>query len=92
MSWTASRVGWQTVINCSAFRLIWTFGDGLKIAALSRNIRKIALSGGVLQNATLADGLFEQLKAQGFDVLVPKTLPANDGGLSLGQAAIAAAR
>ncbi|MFN3131719.1 carbamoyltransferase HypF [Roseibium sp.] len=55
-----------------------------------RNIRKIVLSGGVLQNAILADGLFEQLNAQGFDVLVAEKLPANDGGLSLGQAAIAA--
>jgi hydrogenase maturation protein HypF len=58
--------------------------------AKDRNIRKIVLSGGVLQNAILADGLFEQLKAQGFEVLVPGKLPANDGGLSLGQAAIAA--
>lgn len=55
-----------------------------------RNIRTIALSGGVLQNAILADGLFEQLNAQEFDVLVAEKLPANDGGLSLGQAAIAA--
>lgn len=55
-----------------------------------RNIRTIALSGGVMQNAILADGLFEQLTALGFDVLVPGKLPANDGGLSLGQAAIAA--
>ncbi|XYK81964.1 MAG: carbamoyltransferase HypF [Labrenzia sp.] len=55
-----------------------------------RNIKKIVLSGGVMQNAILADGLYEQLKAHGFDVLVPGKLPANDGGLSLGQAAIAA--
>lgn len=55
-----------------------------------RNIRTIALSGGVMQNAILADGLFAQLMAHGFEVLVPGRLPANDGGLSLGQAAIAA--
>jgi hydrogenase maturation protein HypF len=55
-----------------------------------RNIRTIALSGGALQNAILAGGLYEQLTAQGLDILVPGKLPANDGGLSLGQAAIAA--
>jgi len=58
--------------------------------AVDRNIRKIILAGGVMQNAILADGLFEQLMTQGFDVLVPEKLPANDGGLSLGQAAISA--
>ena len=58
--------------------------------AVDRNIRIIILAGGVMQYAILADGLYEQLKTQGFDVLVPEKLPANDGGLSLGQAAIAA--
>ncbi len=73
------HLGLATAISALATRLA---GD--------RNIRTIALSGGVLQNAILADGLYEQLKAQGFEVLVPGKLPPNDGGLSLGQAAIAA--
>ncbi|WP_420338413.1 carbamoyltransferase HypF [Roseibium sp.] len=73
------HLGLATAISALATRL-----------AGARNIRTIALSGGVLQNAILADGLYEQLKAQGFEVLVPGKLPPNDGGLSLGQAAIAA--
>ncbi|QDG78729.1 carbamoyltransferase HypF [Labrenzia sp. PHM005] len=55
-----------------------------------RNISRIVLSGGVLQNAILADGLLVSLTGRGFEVLFPRQFPANDGGLSLGQAAIAA--
>ena len=49
------------------------------------------LSGGVMQNALLLEGAASGLAAAGFDILQPRSLPANDGGLSLGQAAIAAA-
>ena len=54
--------------------------------------RRIALSGGVLQNRVLLETLHRLLTADGFDVLVQSRVPANDGGLSLGQAAIAAVR
>ncbi|MEP3048083.1 MAG: carbamoyltransferase HypF [Roseibium sp.] len=50
----------------------------------------IVLSGGVFQNAILRDGAHEQLEAKGLKVLSHYRVPANDGGLSLGQAAIAA--
>jgi len=50
----------------------------------------VVLSGGVLQNALLRDGLSERLTTQGYEVLNQTTVPANDGGLALGQAAIAA--
>jgi hydrogenase maturation protein HypF len=52
----------------------------------------IALSGGVFQNGLLVTGLKTSLEQQGFEVLTHKLTPPNDGGISLGQVAIAAAR
>lgn len=54
-------------------------------------IRQIALSGGCFQNATLLELVMAQLSERDFDVLTHSRVPANDGGLALGQVAIAAA-
>ncbi len=53
---------------------------------------RVVLSGGVFQNRLLLEGVSNLLKCQGLTVLLPERIPANDGGLSLGQAVIAAAR
>lgn len=49
----------------------------------------VALSGGVFQNRLLADLCSDRLAADGFDVLGAGLVPVNDGGVSLGQAAVA---
>jgi hydrogenase maturation protein HypF len=49
------------------------------------------LSGGVFQNRWLLQSVAERLDHAGMRVLVPERLPANDGGISFGQAAVAAA-
>ncbi|HUA48117.1 MAG TPA: carbamoyltransferase HypF [Solirubrobacteraceae bacterium] len=49
------------------------------------------LSGGVFQNRLLLDSISGGLAATGLRVLVPERLPVNDGGISYGQAAVAAA-
>jgi hydrogenase maturation protein HypF len=53
-------------------------------------IRKVALSGGAFQNMYLSERTENLLAKNGFEVLVPQQLPANDGGIALGQLAIAA--
>ena len=51
----------------------------------------VALSGGCFQNRVLFEEIHRQLEAEGYRVLSHSRVPANDGGLALGQAAIAAA-
>ena len=72
------------------------------IAAVSREfvagvgkttgLRTVVLSGGVFQNQWLATNLVRRLTGDGFEVHTNRLVPANDGGISYGQAAVAAAR
>jgi len=52
----------------------------------------VVLGGGVFQNRLLLEGVAQSLRGAGLELLSPVAMPANDGGLSLGQAAVAAAR
>ena len=52
----------------------------------------VALSGGVFQNLLLLERVVRSLEARGFRVLTHSRVPCNDGGISLGQAVVAAAR
>ena len=60
--------------------------------ARAKGVGTIALGGGVFQNAVLLEETMVRLQERGLAVLAPAEVPANDGGLALGQAAIAAAR
>jgi hydrogenase maturation protein HypF len=55
----------------------------------AHGMRKIVCSGGVFMNALLRKETDERLGAEGFSVFHQRRVPANDGGLSLGQLAIA---
>lgn len=55
-------------------------------------VSTVCLSGGVFQNRRLASVLLRSLAADGFEVFINRQVPVNDGGVSYGQAAIAAAR
>jgi hydrogenase maturation protein HypF len=59
---------------------------------LDRDLNEVALSGGVWQNITLLRRTLSLLQEDGFVVYIHHQVPTNDGGLSLGQAAIAASR
>jgi hydrogenase maturation protein HypF len=59
--------------------------------AAARRFETVALSGGCFQNRLLFERVYDGLCEAGFTVLTHADAPANDGGLSLGQAAIGAA-
>jgi len=59
--------------------------------AAEAGIRTVALGGGCFQNARLLQSLRARLEARGLRVLVPRRLSPNDGAVSYGQAAVAAA-
>ncbi len=53
---------------------------------------RVALTGGVFQNRVLTEWAAAALREAGFQVLLHRQVPPNDGGISLGQIAIAATR
>ncbi len=57
-----------------------------------RKLNQVALSGGVFQNIWLLERATRLLRENHFEVFTHSRVPANDGGISLGQAAIANAR
>jgi hydrogenase maturation protein HypF len=70
--------------------LILLFRDLCELIRRQRGLNRVALSGGVFQNARLLTGLVPALAARGFEVYNHRLVPANDGGIALGQAVIAA--
>jgi hydrogenase maturation protein HypF len=82
--------------QASAARFHNTIAAGLlefaRRAREKTGLKKVALSGGVFCNRFLTNRLIEQLRQEGFEVLFKQQAPVNDGGIALGQAAIAAAK
>lgn len=61
-------------------------------AAAEHDVTQVCLSGGVFQNRLLALDVLARLTAAGFEPYIGEQVPVNDGGISYGQAAVAAAR
>ena len=87
----------QGVAACEiAMRFHNTIAELLATACLkarnSTGLDMVALSGGVFQNRVLLEQLIRRLEAMAFRVYINRRVPPNDGGLSLGQLAVASAR
>ncbi len=66
--------------------------DGCRMLRERTGLGTVALSGGVFQNLLLLQNVVGLLEEAGFTVLTHTRVPCNDGGISLGQAVVAAAQ
>jgi hydrogenase maturation protein HypF len=64
--------------------------DAIIATAQTQNLNVVVLSGGVFQNELLLEDLKDLLKHDDLQIWTNHAVPPNDGGISLGQAAIAA--
>jgi hydrogenase maturation protein HypF len=69
-----------------------TLVEGIVAVAKRIGAPRVALSGGCFQNRLLAERAASRLRSGGFEVLLHRQVPPNDGGISLGQIAVAAAK
>ena len=65
------------------------FAGAVEQVRAQTGLQAVALSGGVFQNRLFLKLMREGLRARGFTVLTHQQVPANDGGLCLGQAVVA---
>jgi hydrogenase maturation protein HypF len=63
-----------------------------RVIRSASGLDRVALSGGTFQNLLLLQRVVTGLRSQGFQVLLHRRVPPNDGGIALGQTAVAAAR
>lgn len=71
------------------YTLVCIICDVVKQVAAATGLRQVALSGGTWQNRYLFLVAREFLTRRGYEVLYHRQVPANDGGIALGQAMIA---
>jgi hydrogenase maturation protein HypF len=69
--------------------LVRVFADACILLRRQHRLNRVVLSGGVFQNAFLLAELEKILSDLGFEVYTHRSVPANDGGISLGQAMVA---
>lgn len=60
--------------------------DSVAAVAQAHRLKTVCLSGGVFQNRALLEGVTAALQKLGFTVYANRRVPANDGGIALGQA------
>jgi hydrogenase maturation protein HypF len=80
----AGAVGGRLHATVEAFVL-----DVCRRVRAATGLSVVAMAGGVFQNRLLADECEAVLAADGFEVLAAGLVPVNDGGVALGQAAVA---
>ncbi len=72
--------------------LIRSMVENVSLAAAETGIDTVVFSGGCLQNALLMEGFSSRCRAVGLTPCLSLRVPANDGGVSLGQAVVAGTR
>ena len=68
----------------------WGLCDAITVLCSERKIDAVVLSGGVFQNELLLSDVRDRLHSSGLHIWTNHAVPPNDGGISLGQAALAA--
>ena len=71
--------------------LIALFAEVCTAVRRNAELNRVVLSGGCFQNTILLTGLIQELESRNFEVFSHRQVPCNDGGISLGQAVVAAA-
>ncbi|MCL1885667.1 MAG: carbamoyltransferase HypF [Dehalococcoidia bacterium] len=85
-----SHVGQAEIAACFHASLTDTIVDTCRVFSRRSGVNTIALCGGVFQNRLLLQMAMRKLRRAGLHVITHKRVPTNDGGIALGQAAIAA--
>jgi hydrogenase maturation protein HypF len=86
--------GFEKVTIATKFHntIILAIFDSVNAIRNKSGINKVVLSGGVFQNRYLSEGTMDLLLKNRFEVYSHSAVPANDGGLALGQLAVASKR
>lgn len=88
----AADVRRKVPVGTIAARFHATLVEGIREVARESGYARVALTGGCFQNRLLTEETASRLRGAGFEVLLHAQVPPNDGGISLGQAMVAAAQ
>jgi hydrogenase maturation protein HypF len=70
--------------------IIWVIFETVRKMSHGTGISKVVLTGGSFQNKYLTEGVVSLLNGAGFEPLLARAVPCNDGGIALGQLMVAA--